>query len=156
MRYAKPAVAIGMRLALVSGMFVSFLSAQGQAAGNEQTIRQLVADQNAGKQVIAYTENRIFVIGPFARPSIGKNDPAYRQVMDSLGNVRRNVKAIQQIVRLEVAGSGDMAYEYGEGQTEYDDQNNQHTAFTNSYVRIWRKVNGQWLVDVFFARPNRQ
>lgn len=47
-----------------------------------------------------------------------------------------------------------MAEEFGNFTMSYDESNKTHIGFNGSYLRVWRKVNGEWLADPFFARPN--
>ena len=133
-------------------------TATGNNTGtDEQTIRNLVAQQNEGKDVIKYTENRIFVSGAYPMPIIG-NSPmsAANQEADNQVKARKNFTAKMRIERLEVAQAGDMAYEFGYGNLSFDTPENTHKSFEASYLRVWRKIQGEWKVDVFFARPNNQ
>ena len=56
--------------------------------------------------------------------------------------------------RLVVARSGDLAYDFGDFTISHGAPDKTRTSFNGSYLRVWRKANGEWLVDAFFARPN--
>ena len=49
-----------------------------------------------------------------------------------------------------------MAYEFGYGDLSWDTPEKKHISFEASYLRVWRKINGEWKVEVSFARPNDQ
>lgn len=134
-------------------------SAQNRASStttsDEQTIRNLVAQENEGQQVIQTTDNHIFVSGAYPRPLIGKQRNAEdQQRADNIKSKRQNFTQKSRIERLEVAQAGDMAYEFGYSDLSWDTPKKKHIAFEASYVRVWRKIDGSWEVDVFFARPN--
>lgn len=141
--------------------FVSTNKASGQNAASlstssdEQTIRNLVLQANEGKTTIKSAEDRVFVSGPFPKPFIGNGTPESQRITDSLRAARSNYVSKQNILRLEVAKSGDMAYEYGTGTLEFDQKDNTHFKGENSYLRVWKKVNGEWVVAAMFVRPNR-
>lgn len=121
---------------------------------DEQTIRSLVAQQNAGKMP-AFTDNRIFVSGAYPKPMIGKDmSDENKAAEERMKKERLHFRSTSSIQRLEVAKAGDMAYEFGTANLSWDTPDQKHVAFESSYVRVWRKVDGQWKVDVFFARPN--
>lgn len=68
---------------------------------------------------------------------------------------RRNTKIASEIVRLDVASAGDMAYDFSNFTMSYDmADTQQHVSFPGSLLRVWKKVNGQWRVVAFFARPH--
>ena len=100
--------------------------------------------------MIKFTEDCIVVTGAYPRPVIGR--AAFEQAQSLLLRTNRLIK--DEIVRLVVSQSADMAEEFGNFTMSYDEPNKKHISFNGSYLRIWRKVNGDWLADAFFARPN--
>lgn len=132
-------------------------TASTTTTSDEQTIRDLVAQENEGKHVIQFTDNRIFVSGAYPRPLIGQQmNAGDQQRNDQMQKERQNVSQKSRIERLEVAQAGDIAYEFGYSDLSWDTPQKKHIAFEASYLRVWRKVQGQWKVDVFFARPNEE
>jgi ketosteroid isomerase-like protein len=122
---------------------------------DDQTIRQLVQQENDGNRVIKYTDDSIFVSGAFPRPIIGRKQfDAMKPRREEMKKARPNEKMKSDIQRLVISQSGDLAYEYGDFNVSFDSKNKKRTGFSGSYLRVWRKVNGEWLVDAFFARPN--
>ena len=57
-------------------------------------------------------------------------------------------------MRLAVSRSGDMAYEFGNFTMSFETPEKKHVNFSGSYLRVWRKVGGEWMVDVLSARPH--
>ena len=47
-----------------------------------------------------------------------------------------------------------MAEEFGNFTLSFDQPDKKHISFDGSYLRVWRKIKGEWLEDAFFARPN--
>ena len=120
------------------------------AKSDEEVLRDLVRQENDGKKMIKFTEDCIFVTGAYPRPVIGRS--AREQAQSRLGRTNRSIK--DETVRLVVSQSADMAEEFGNFTMSYDEPNKGHVSFNGSYLRIWRKVSGEWLADAFFARPN--
>jgi ketosteroid isomerase-like protein len=142
--------------ALVAVMTVASsrpLTAQTSATpsqSDEQVLRALVRQENEGKDIIKFTEDSVFVSGAYPRPLIGR--AAHEQAQSSRSMANRSVK--DEVVRLAVSRSGDMAEEFGNFTLSFDNPDKTHTSFNGSYLRVWRKKDGEWKVDAFFARPN--
>jgi ketosteroid isomerase-like protein len=121
------------------------------STSDEQLLRKLIREDNEGKNVIKRTEDSVFVSGAFPRPMIGR-------VAQEAGGLpprdRSNVSRKSDVVRLVVSQSGDMAEEFGNFTMSFDQPDKTHISFDGSYLRVWRKINGEWLEDAFFARPN--
>jgi ketosteroid isomerase-like protein len=140
---------------LVMFSAIIFTSVHAQTAKgktDEQIIRDLIAQENEGKHVIKLTDNPIFVSGAYPRPIVGKAANEGRSTPAARG--RQNFTQKTRIERLTVSRGGDMAYEFGYADLAWDTKDDKHQAFEASYLRTWRKVDGQWKSDVFFARPN--
>src|SRR4051812_17508148 len=130
--------------------------ARTNASTEEQAIRNLVAQENQGKHVIKFTDDRIFVSGAYPKPIIGKEMVTENQQADNrIKTERQNMSSKSRIERLTVAQAGDMAYEFGYADLSWDTPDKKHVSFEASYLRVWRKFQGEWKVDVFFARPNQ-
>ena len=117
---------------------------------DEQLLRKLIQESNEGKNVIKRIEDSIFVSGAFPHPMIG------HAVEEALGSRkdRSNESRKGEVVRLVISQSGDMAEEFGNFRLSFDQPDKKHISFDGSYLRVWRKINGEWLEDAFFARPN--
>ena len=129
-----------------------FAIAQTDANGrsDEQLLRKLIREDNEGKNVIKRTADSIYVSGAFPRPMIG------HAVQEALGSRkdRSNESRKGEVVRLVISQSGDMAEKFGNFTLSFDQPDKKHISFDGSYLRVWRKINGEWLEDAFFARPN--
>jgi hypothetical protein len=126
-------------------------SAQTDANGksDEQLLRKLIQDNNEGKNVIKRTADSIYVSGVFPHPMIG------HAAQEALGSRKdRSNESRGEVVRLVISQSGDMAEEFGNFTLSFDQPDKKHISFDGSYLRVWRKINGEWLEHAFFARPN--
>ena len=128
--------------------------AQTTASTDEQAIRQLVDRQNAGERP-STTAQAIFWSGAYERPQIGRISEAEgKKIAAEFAQHRANQKQNVKTDRLVVAKSGDVAYEYGIFNLQFDQlPNRKHMDFDGAYMRTWRKESGQWLVDMTFMRP---
>ena len=132
------------------GSPVAIAQTDAKGKSTEQLLRKLIREDNEGKNVIKRTEDCIFVSGAFPRPMIG------HAVQEALGSRkdRSNESRKGEVVRLVSSQSGDMAEEFGNFTLSFDQPDKKHISFNGSYLRVWRKINGEWLEDAFFARPN--
>jgi ketosteroid isomerase-like protein len=158
----KSAVVAGLILCLLILTVVESLSVAAQettttaSKTDEQVLRNLIRQENEGKNVIKFTEDSIFVSGAYPRPLIGReNRRAAQQRSEELGKSRPNQITKREVKRLVVSQSGDIAYDFGDFTISYDAPDKKRTGFSGSYLRVWRKVGGEWQVDAFFARPNQ-
>lgn len=121
--------------------FTPLLTAQtsvsNQPNADEQIIREMVAQQNEGKNVIKYTDDRIFVSGAYPIPMVGKEmRPDNQQAGEKIKAERKNQKNTSRIERLVVSQSGDMAYEFGYATLEWDKPDNSHFVGEASYLVV--------------------
>jgi len=132
------------------GSPVAIAQTDAKGKSDEQLLRKLIREDNEGKNVIKRTEDSIFVSGAFPHPMIG------HAVEEALGSRkdRSNESRKGEVVRLVISQSGDMAEEFGNFTLSFDQPDKKHISFDGSYLRVWRKINGEWLEDAFFARPN--
>ena len=123
-----------MRIVKVMCMLVAAAAATASFAqtstvnlkAEEAAIRALIANP----QQIKYTEDRIFWSGAYKRPIVGAAKG--ESFSDEALGQRRNPVNHTDVQRIEVAASGDMAYEFSS---------------------VWKKVAGEWKVAVMFVRP---
>ena len=119
---------------------------------DEQLLRKLIQEDDEGKNVIKRTADSIFVHGAYRRPMIGRAAQE-KEESRSLKD-RSNFSRKSEVVRLAISQSGDMAEEFGNFTLSFDEPDKTHISFEGSYLRVWRKINGEWLEDAFFARRN--
>ena len=120
----------------------------------EERLRELVRLENEGKTIIKHTNDSILSSGATPLPVIGTE--ARKKLFEELNAKRLNQTRKVEPIRMVVSNSGDMAYEFGNFTMSYDTPEKKHVAFTGSYLRVWRKVGGEWMVDALSARPHGQ
>jgi ketosteroid isomerase-like protein len=100
-----------------------------------------------------FTSDAVFWSGAYPRSQVGQEKV---KPFDEAGmQQRRNEKTTTQIVRLEVAEAGDMAYEFFNFTLSFDlADTKQHISFTGSGLRVWKKVGWEWQVAAAFMRPH--
>ena len=57
-------------------------------------------------------------------------------------------------VRIEIAQSGDLAYEFSNSDLIFDLKSGGRDVTTSSVLRVWKKEEGQWKIAALFARPH--
>jgi len=101
----------------------------------------------------SWTDDRIAWSGAEKRPSVGsqRGEPFPEAQLEK----RKNSKATRTIQRLEVAASGDLAWEFSYGTLEYDLDVTppRRVKFEQGILRVWKKVDGQWKIAASFTRP---
>ena len=132
------------------GSVTAQITTAAPSRSDEQILRDLIRQENEGKKVIKFTEDCIFVSGLYPRPLIGRG--AQEKAKSNRGREIRSIK--DEVVRLFISESADMAEEFGNFTMSYDEPGKTRTSFSGSYLRVWRKTDGEWRVDAFFARPN--
>jgi hypothetical protein len=144
----------GLTAVLLIGLGHPSAIAQTDTNGktDEQLLRKLIREENEGKHVIKTTEDSIYVHGAYRRPMIGRaaQEKEESRSLKDISNVSRK----SEVVRLAISQSGDMAEEFGNFTLTFDKPDKTHISFEGSYLRVWRKINGEWLEDAFFARRN--
>jgi ketosteroid isomerase-like protein len=121
---------------------------------DEQVLREIIQQENEGK-LAKRSEDSIFVSGLLPRPIVGRQQREEMQSkMQEVSKRRPNQTNKTEMQRLVVAQSGDLAYDFGDFTVSYDAPDKKRTSFNGSYLRTWRKIDGEWVVDAFFGRPN--
>ncbi|MGA7412237.1 MAG: nuclear transport factor 2 family protein [Bryobacteraceae bacterium] len=118
----------------------------------------LKADEAAIRAVIAsgktpYTDDSVFWTGAYKRPAVGKETP--EPFPETKAVKRKNQVNTTKVERLEIAASGDLAWEFSYVHTEYDSDETptSHKTFDAGMLRVWKKVNGEWKAAAVFGRP---
>ena len=115
----------------------------------EAAIRALID----GEARPPYTADRIAWSGAQKRPSVGS------QIGETFPDVqlekRKNQKNTRSLQRLEVAASGDVAWEFSYGTLDYDLDSTpaRHVTIKQGILRVWKKEGGQWKIAASFIRP---
>jgi hypothetical protein len=143
------------------------MSAAAQSpSADERAIRELIARYDTGDRV-SHADDIVFWTGDFKRPTIGSQRgepipaearPSSARPADSLSErVPGSRRRITTPVRIDIAKSGDLAYEFSHSELTFDLKNGQReTAIPASVLRVWKKEAGQWKIAAMFARPHYQ
>ena len=141
-------------------------AAQSQSA-DERAIRDLIARYDKGGESVPQTDDSIYWTGPFKRPTVGseQRDPLPPDQQPSSARapaapserVPGSRRRVTTPVRIEIAESGDLAYEFSHSEVRFDLKNGAQEAVTPaSVLRVWKKEGGQWKIAAMFARPHYQ
>ncbi len=116
----------------------------------EAAIRNLIAHPDQ----IKTTNDAILWSGAEPRPSVGsQRTPPFTEAQVEK---RRNVKrSVAEIKRIDIASSGDLAYEYATGTLDFDLDVTppRHRTIQRAWLSVWKKVNGEWRIAAQFSRP---
>jgi ketosteroid isomerase-like protein len=115
----------------------------------EAAIRALIANPTKVK----FTDDAVRWSGAFKRPNVGsKLEGAFSEENMSK---RKNQVTHYDVQRIEVAASGEMAYEFSYGKLDYDFEGPplRHVSFEQGLVRVWKNRQGEWKVALMFVRP---
>jgi hypothetical protein len=135
-------------------------------SADERAIRELIARYDNGDRV-ARTDDVIVWSGDFKRPTVGseERDPLAADLRPSSARVQgapservpKSRRRVTTPVRIEVAKSGDLAYEFSNSELQFDLENgDREMALPASVLRVWKKDGGQWKLAAMFARPHDQ
>jgi hypothetical protein len=135
---------------LLFAVLSSAAVAMGQGgACSEQNIRAIIAK---GLTTANLTQDHYFFSGALDKPVIG--EAARQQAGVPILAARKNESDSDKTERIVVAGSADMAYEYGTGNVSYDDvKTGKHVNFSAAYLRVWRVDGGVCKVAAEMYEP---
>jgi ketosteroid isomerase-like protein len=145
------AVVVVTSLAILGGEPAAAQKIKNGDKSDEQILRELVQEENKGARP-KLTADTILYSSVVPKPLVGREAVLARS--QEISRSRQNEKRERQVKRLVVAKSGDVAYEFGDTVISFDAPDKTRVRFTSSYLRVWRKIGGEWMVDAHFARPN--
>jgi hypothetical protein len=139
-----------MRLTLACLLLPALAFAQDNVdlKAEEAAIRAAIAKGTGSRD--RWTSDAIRWSGAEPRPSILPE--RVKPFPEAQVEKRTNQTDHFDIQRIDVASSGDMAYEFSYGKLEFD-IGSQHRVINQGMLRVWKKVNGQWKVAAMFVRP---
>jgi ketosteroid isomerase-like protein len=144
-----------MLFVLLVGALASHAAAQSNFPADEKALRDLAAKLDTGMPA-EETPNGIVFTGALRQPRVRGEAPA-QPIARVQG--RQFVEARTTIRRIEFASSGDMAYVFSDSDVTYrvndPDGQMRDQSFTNSALRVFRKIGGKWLQAAHFAAPHR-
>ncbi len=124
----------------------------GSNAAEEAAIRKLIAaGDQTGRSAGPAMADGIFWSGQFKRPIVGTEKGERFPGADD--RVAGSQKTKTEPIRIVIADSRDLAYEYSKGTFEFDRKSGEHVSFDLGLLRVWQKEGGGWKVAATFMRP---
>ena len=154
-----------VRTLAVAAVFTSLagsVAAQSSSSSaDERAIRDLIARYDKGER-ISRSDDSVLWAGDSRRPTLGSQPreplPADEQPSVQVGGAPARTpnsrRRITTPVRIEVATSGELAYEFSDSELTFDLENGAREAILSSVLRVWKKDAGQWKIAAMFARPH--
>jgi len=152
---------LSLRTLAAAALLVS-LAVSGRAqsrSADEFAIRDLIARYDRGE--VVRTEDMIVFSGDLKRPRVGSQKPDElppdRQPSARIPPSERvpfSRRRVTTPVRIEIAQSGDLAYEFSNSELSYELRKGGRAAIDSSVLRVWKKDGGQWKIAAMFARPH--
>jgi ketosteroid isomerase-like protein len=132
------------------------LCAEDAWSAEEKVLRGLIEKEVKGERLpySAYTDDTVFWSGAYPRPLEGRKHMEAVRKGRRAASKRSNERRTRDVKRLVVAKSGDLAYEYSDYTLQFDEPEGKTFRVKGSYVRVWRKEDGQWKVAVWFGQPH--
>jgi len=126
----------------------------GSNATEEAAIRKLIAAGDKGAPLPPMTD-RIFWAGAYKRPVI---DPEKGVPFNGPGDTIENRvpgsrKTKTEPIRIVIADSRDLAYEFSKCTLAHDLKSGEHVSFDTGILRVWQKQGGDWKVAAVFQHP---
>jgi len=150
------------RAVIVAGVLVAVsvaaavpLRSAGTNAAAEAAIRKIVAAENDG-HVPPQMADRIAWSGPIQRPVIGSERPVPAATAQIPLAERASTRTVRTPMRIVVADSGDLAYEYETGALTATLKDGSTRKADFACIRVWQKDGGEWKLAVEFSAPYRQ
>ena len=155
-----------IRTFAAAAVLVSIVSSANAQSADERTIRDLIARYDRGESV-AQAGDMIYWTGPFKRPTVGseERDPLPPELQPTAARspgapserVPGSRRRVTTPIRIEIADSGDLAYEFSHSELVFDLENgDQEAAIPASVLRVWKKGDGEWSIAALFAHPHYQ
>jgi ketosteroid isomerase-like protein len=102
---------------------------------------------------VAQTADSILFTGGMKRPFVrGQGQPELKPGVAE----RKGASIVTKVRRVEVARSGDMAYEFSDVDATIIEGSGKSRTFQASLLRVWKKVDGKWQVAARFQAPHEE
>ncbi len=141
-------ISIGLIFGFVAILSVGLRGA-GSNAAEEAAIKKIISAGNPSSLADA-----VFWSGAYKRPAVGTETPEPKTGDRAISErVPGSQKGSTQVIRIVVADSRDLAYEYSKGSLDFDVKSGQHFHTDTGILRVWQKQGGDWKIAATFARP---
>lgn len=145
---------------VVTVLATAGLTAQDRSL-DERAIREIISSIDSGQQRASTvsTKDSIFWSGAYQRPVVGDETPV--PVDDTAARVPSSQRSAKRTIRrIEISSAGDMAYEFSDVQLSWDMKTPNGVSRSETYdasnLRVWKKVDGKWLVAANASFPHRK
>src|SRR5271154_5606605 len=129
----------------------------GSDADEEAAIRKIIAahDQKGGGGLegVPQWADRVIWTGSEKRPMVGNEKGELRSTSSIPNRVPGSTTIKTEPIRIVIADSHDLAYEYGKVTTEFDLKSGEHVKLEAGMLRVWQKQDGNWKEAAVFTRP---
>jgi hypothetical protein len=144
-------------IVIAVGAAVEFSAARGAGtnAAEEAAIRKLIADgdQTRGLEGMPQLPDSITWTGSYKRPTVGSEKGELLGTSTLKDRVPGSAKLKTEPLRIVIADSRDLAYEYGRSTLDFDLNAGEHVRLETGILRVWQKNGGNWKQVAIFARP---
>ena len=145
------------RLVLVLALVVPVAPAAAQdLKAEEAAIRALIRSSENGKP-LPQVQDRVFWSGAYKTPVMGDERAVEvsrdRAPSNRVPGTTRNRPTVR---KLEIAASGDMAWEFSTSELSFDLKDGTKVTLPTSTLRVWRKEQGAWKVAAVFNHPHAE
>jgi len=146
-------------LAAAVGTFSTTASSRASAAGanstEEAAIRKAIAAIGGGSTGATLPDEIVWT-GAYKKPfikGVDKPEPTTGQI-DSLDDrVPGSTKAKIEPIRIVIADSHDLAYEYSKYTLNFDRKSGEHISLDAARLVVWQKQAGDWKIAAEFMHP---
>jgi ketosteroid isomerase-like protein len=100
------------------------------------------------------SKDRVLFSGAHKQPVIGDTPPSLADPTEMANRASKTTKTTP--VRIEVAKSGDLAYEFSNSDIIIVTKDGKKESFPTSLLRVWEKESGEWKIAAHFVRSHEQ
>ncbi len=126
-------------------------------AAEEAVIRKIIGahDQKGGGGLegVPQLADRVIWTGSAKRPMVGDEKEQLLGTSSVPDRLPGHTTIKTEPIRIVVADSRDLAYEYGKITTEFDLNSGEHVKLEAGLLRVWQKQDGNWKEAAVFTRP---
>jgi ketosteroid isomerase-like protein len=142
-------------------MLTLTLSCQGKRDRNHQAETQLLRERSAAIVAAEASKNIDTVLTYYAEDAVihpptapvAKGHSAIRQLYADFYRTVPFASFTASITSMEVAGSGDLAFETGVNRFGFDSAGTR-TEDIGKYLTVWRKLGGEWKIAAVAFSPD--
>jgi hypothetical protein len=133
---------------------VAIARGAGRDATEEAAIRKLITMYDQDVAAAPRLSDRVFWSNAYKRPVMGDEKgiplPGSTSVPDRVPGSQRSKT---EPIKIAIADSHDLAYEYSKSNLQFDMKSGQHVTFETGILRVWQKEGGEWKIAAMFSRP---